>query len=489
MTRKNLPSPKFALLSGAMWTVGTRWMVKAMGFASTVIVARLLLPSDYGIVAMAMLVVGLIQAMLDFGASTALLRKGEVSAAEVNSAWTLRLLQGFAVGLALLAASYPSALYFEEPRVEPVMWALAVCVAINGASNIGYTLAQKSFNFSLEFWHTLICKPLGVFATVLSAYWLQDYRALVIGVATGYISGAAMSYVLHPYRPRWDTSQIPEIWAVTKWLMLAGVGGFLLHKSDELIAARIGTTAEYGIYNVGADVGQLPTGELGPAMLRAFLPVLSSIQDDHARTNAAVVKTLAAVNTITMPVGIGFAAVALPATVLLLGEKWLDAVPFVALFAVAGMLQFAMSPLSTLMVLRGHTRAQNYIVWFEFAIFVLGSLLLVSQLHLIGLVWARIGATVANAVLTALCVRAFCKVSIAAMVQALWRPVVGAVGMYWLVVGVLALLPLGGQWNLLLGVVSGAIAYTVWILATWIAVGKPEGLESTMIDYLGTLRA
>jgi O-antigen/teichoic acid export membrane protein len=153
------------------------------------------------------------------------------------------------------------------------------------------------------------------------------------------------------------------------------------------------------------------------------------------------------------------------------------------------MLQFAMSPLSTLMVLRGHTRAQNYIVWFEFAIFVVGSLLLVSHLHLIGLVWARICATVANAVLTALCVRAFCKVSIAAMVQALWRPVVGAVGMYWLVVGVLALLPLGGQWNLLLGVVSGAIAYTVWILATWIAVGKPEGLESTMIDYLGTLRA
>jgi lipopolysaccharide exporter len=464
-------------------------MVKAMGFASTVIVARLLLPSDYGIVAMAMLVVGLIQAMLDFGAATALLRKGEVSTAEVNSAWTLRLLQGVAVGLILLAASYPSALYFEEPRVEPVMWALAFCIAISGASNIGFTLAQKEFHFSLQFRHNLICKSLAVIATVLSAYLLQDYRALVIGVATGYISGAVMSYVMHPYRPKWDTSKISEIWAVTKWLMLAGVGGFLLHKSDELIAARIGTTPEYGIYNVGADVGQLPTGELGPAMLRAFLPVLSSIQDDHARTNAAVVKTLAAVNTITMPVGMGFAAVALPATVLLLGEKWLDAVPFVALFAVAGMLQFAMSPLSTLLVLRGHTRAQNYIVWFEFAIFVLGSLLLVSHLHLIGLVWARICATGANAVLTALCARAFCKVSIAAMVQALWRPVVGAIGMYGLVVSVLEMLPLGGQWNLLLGIVSGALAYTVWILATWVSVGKPEGLESTVFDYLATLRA
>lgn len=475
------PNPKRALISGALWNVGTRWMIKGLGFANTVIVARLLLPADYGIVAMAMLVVGLIQAMLDFSAATALLRKGAVTPAEINSAWTLRLVEGCGVGLLLLAAAYPSALYFKEPRVEAVMWVLAACLAISGASNIGFTLAQKEFNFPLEFRHNLVCKSLGVIATIGAAFALHDYRALVIGVATGYTSGCLMSYVMHPYRPRWDTSKIHEIWVVTKWLMLAGVAGFFLRKSDELIAARIGTTGEFGLYNVGADLGQLPTGELGPAMLRAFLPVLSSIQDDVARTNQAVLKTLSAVNTITLPIGLGFAAVALPATTLLLGTRWTEAAPLVALFALAGAIQFAMSPLSTLLVLRGHTRLQNNIVWAEFAVFVLCSLILVPRLHLPGLVWARIVGSSFNALITAICARAYCQLSLRATSQALARPALGALAMYMLVdyaVGSLA----GSSWSLAVTVPLGALVFSTWSLVSWLAVGRPEGLESTIFD-------
>jgi len=286
-----------------------------------------------------------------------------------------------------------------------------------------------------------------------------------------------------PLPPRWNTTKIPEIWAITKWLMLAGVGGFFLRKSDELIAARIGTTGEYGLYNVGADLGQLPTGELGPAMLRAFLPVLSSIQDDVARTNQAVLKTLSAVNTITLPVGLGFAAVAVPATVLLLGAKWVEAAPFVALFALTGVVQFAMSPLSTLLVLRGHTRLQNHIVWAEFAMFVLCSLILVPQLHLSGLIWARITASSLNAVITAVCAGLYCQVALSAMVKALLRPTIGAFGMY-LLVSLVTQWMSDSAWGLATSIALGALAYTVWTTLTWFAAGKPEGLESTVYDFL-----
>ncbi|MBT3067035.1 oligosaccharide flippase family protein [Rhodoferax sp. U11-2br] len=460
-------------------------MVKGLGFISTLIVARLLLPADYGIVAMATLTAGLIQAMLDFGASTALLRKGAVSQAEIDSAWSLRLLEGCAVGLLLLGVAHPSALYFKEPRVEAVMWVLAACMVISSASNIGFTLAQKEFNFSLQFRHNLICKSMGVVATVAAAFLLRDYRALVIGVVTGYASGCIMSYVMHPYRPRWNTTQIGEIWAVTKWLMLAGLGGFFLRKSDELIAARIGTTGEYGLYNVGADLGQLPTGELGPAMLRAFLPVLSSIQDDVTRTNQAVLKTLSAVNTITLPVGLGFAAVATPATALLLGAQWVEAAQYVALFALAGVVQFAASPLSTLLTLRGHTRLQNHIVWAEFAVFVLCSLVLVPQLHLPGLVWARIAASGVNALVAALCASLYCQLAFSAMVKVLLRPTLGAVGMYLLVSLVMPWVP-GNAWSLAISITLGALAYTSWTLLTWFAAGRPEGLESTIYDFLAS---
>ncbi|HZF81658.1 MAG TPA: oligosaccharide flippase family protein, partial [Rubrivivax sp.] len=99
-------SPKAVLLLGAAWTVGGRWSIKAIGFISTIIMARLLVPADYGVVAMAMLAVGLVQALLDFNAGTALLRKAEVGRDEIDSAWSLGILQGVLTG-ALLALASP----------------------------------------------------------------------------------------------------------------------------------------------------------------------------------------------------------------------------------------------------------------------------------------------------------------------------------------------------------------------------------------------
>jgi lipopolysaccharide exporter len=478
------PNPKRALISGAMWTVGTRWAVKSVGFINTIVVARFIAPKDYGLVAMAFLVVSLTQALLDFGASTALLRKTEISRADIDSAWTLTVIEGFLVGAVLWLLSPLASWYFEDPQLIRVVWVLAACQVLVGFSNIGMTLARKELQFSVEFYYLASHKSLSVLATIISAYFLRDYRALVIGVVTGYTSLLILSYLMHPYRPRWNISKIPEIWAVTKWLMLAGVAGFFLRKSDELVAGRIGTTAEFGLYNVGSDVGQLPTGELGPAMLRAFLPVLSSIQADVKRTNQAVLKTLAAVNTITLPVGLGFAAIALPATALLLGDKWLAAAPFVACFAVAGAVQFAMSPLNTLLVLRGHTRIQNRIVWIEFSVFAITALVLVLviHMHLLGLVWARIAASLVNALLTASSAQTHCCLPLTSVAHALWRPLIGAMGMYWVVNFIVSLLS-SSMAQLAAGITTGAAVFGIWTAVTWWLAGRPEGLESTVSDF------
>ena len=476
-------SAKRTLILGAAWTVGTRWAIKGMGFLNTIVMARLLMPADYGTVAMAMLVVGLIQALMDFGATTALMRKNEVSRAEIDSAWTLRLLQSIGMGLLLLVAAPIAAHYFKEPRVEYVLWALAACVALAGAGNIGLVLAQKEFNFALEFRIQVICKLLGVLATVTAGYLLRDYRALVIGIATGYISGAILSYVMHPYRPKWNTSKIAEIWAVTKWLMLAGVGGFILRKGDELIAARIGSTTDYGLYNVGADLGQLPTGEVGPAMLRALLPVLATLQDGVDDVNAAVIKTIGAVNTITFPIGLGFAAIAAPATALVLGAAWVNAAQYVAAFAILSTLMIISSPLSTLLTMRGHTKVQSKVIWIEFGVFLAVAAALVPHLYLMGLVWARMLGTLANMLMTFLAVRKLCGVSLRATAVVLLRPLTGACIMYLVVRTSIGYVE-GDLQKLLFGIACGAATCIAWTVTSWIAAGRPDGLESTAIDFL-----
>ncbi|MGE0099210.1 MAG: lipopolysaccharide biosynthesis protein [Hydrogenophaga sp.] len=479
---------KSTLIMGALWTVGSRWAIKGIGFLNTVIMARLLVPEDYGVVAIAMLIVSFIQALVDFGAANALLRKDTVGRDEVDSAWTLRVLQSIAVGALLLTIAPLAADGFTEPRVQEVLFALALCVMLHGFSNIGMTLAEKAFNFSLDFKLNVISKTLSVLATVSAGFWLGDYRALVIGIGTGYISGLVLSYWLHPYRPRWNTSKIAEIWAVTKWLMLAGLGTFLLRKSDEVLAARYGTTAEYGTYNVGADLGSLPIGELGPAMMRAFLPVLTSMQDDVRRTNDVVVKTLAAVNAITLPIGMGVAALAVPITGLLLGPKWSDAAPFVAVFGMVGCVQFLMNPLAALLFMRGHTRVQNRVVWIEFGCFALLAFVLVPQMHLIGLAWARLFASMLNALITVITAKVCCGIRPMGVLGALWRPLSGACAMYALVVQLGQHGP-DGIAGVLTGVCLGALFYAAWLASTWYFAGKPDGLESIALGFLKQRRA
>lgn len=479
MTAPN--SPKSALLLGAAWTVGGRWAIKGIGFISTIVMARLLLPADYGVVAMAMLAVGLVQALLDFGASTALLRKGELVRAEIDSAWTLGILQGLLIGLLLAAASPFLAVYFEEPRVVWVLLTLAACLSLVSFGNIGLTLAQKEFEFSLIFRHQVACKVVGAVTTMAAGFLLRDYRALVIGIAVGYLVSLILSYTMHSYRPRWDTTRIREIWGITKWLMFGGIAQFCLRRGDELIAARVGTTREYGIYNVGADLGQLPTGEVGPALLRALLPVLASLKDDVERANAAVIKTVAALNSITVPIGVGFAALAVQATALMLGPSWTEAARFVMLFALVNTVQLMANPLNTLLILRGFTRLQSHMVWLEFAGFSALAALLVPTQGLVGLAFARLGAGLFNLLAMATVCHLRCGLSLAKLSFAILRPTAGSALMYLLITACLTLVQsLPAQ--IVLGVAAGAVFYLFWAFATWHLSGRPEGFESTAIE-------
>lgn len=480
-------TPKHALIKGAAWAIGLRWSVRALGFLNTVIMARILVPADYGIVAMAFLILGLIQALVDFGATTALLRKNEVTRDEIDSAWTLRVIQGFILGLLLVAIVPLADWYFGEPRLEAVLWILGACVVVSSAGNIGITLAQKEFNFALDFKIQLIHKLVSVVVTVTAGILIPDYRALVIGIVASYVSSLILSYKLHPYRPKWNTSKIPEIWAVTKWLMFSGIGSFILHKGDELAAGRVGTTAEYGQYNVGADLGQLPVGEVGPAMLRVLLPVLASIKEDIGRTKNAVIKTVSALNTVIWPLGVGFAALAPQATTLILGDKWAESAAFIGAISIATVLQTTLSPLNILLVLQGHTRTQMYIVWFEFAAFIAASILLVPNMHLIGLVYARIIGSMVNLTATAIFANMYCHLRLLSVFAALARPILGSIILYFVVKSIVAITT-GVAIQVLLSVIVGVVIYSIWCLISWHLTGRHEGLESTVVDKLMHMR-
>jgi O-antigen/teichoic acid export membrane protein len=476
-------SPKTNLIRGAFWTVSTRWLIKALGFINTVIMARLLMPEDYGIVAMGMLMVGFIQAFLDFSATIALLRKQEVTRDEIDSAWTLRLIQGILAGAVIFLIAPIAVRYFEEPRLLEIMWVFAACVVLAAFTNVAQTLALRDFNFTIDFKISTLGKLASVITTIAFGFLFRDYRALTLGIVAGYIVPLILSYTLHPYRPRWNTSEIPEIWHLTKWLLISNIGFFLLHKSDELAAGRIGSTAEFGLYNVGSDFGQLPVSEIGPAMQRAILPVLASIKDDEERTRLAILKILSVIATVIWPLAFGFAALAFDATRLIFGEKWLAAASFVAVFSIVSALQSSGGPLRSYLTLQGHTRVQNTVTWIEFFGFLITAVLIVPSHGLIGLAYARGTGSLFSAIGLLSACHKHCGLHWKDALKYSCRPIIVAFLMYFVVSA--AISNFASLFvRLPVGIAAGALFYVVVIMLSWHILGRPEGMESTIVDKL-----
>ena len=130
------PSLRSAMVSGAAWMIAMRWIVRGIGLVSTVILVRLLAPEDFGLIAMAYLVVSLLEVLTSFGVDLALIQSSEASKEHFDTAWTIKLIQSASVALILAAISPLAAVYFEEPRVKPLMWFLCVGDFALGFTNI-----------------------------------------------------------------------------------------------------------------------------------------------------------------------------------------------------------------------------------------------------------------------------------------------------------------------------------------------------------------
>ncbi|MDT3706860.1 MAG: lipopolysaccharide biosynthesis protein [Thiobacillus sp.] len=470
-------------IRGAAWGMAMRWGIKLLGLISTVILARIISPEDYGIVAMAMLFAGMAEVLVDFGAQINILRKQTLDRDFIDSAWSLQIIQGGFVAT-LLALSAPLAgVYFNEPRVVWVIWVIAACLLFDGLTNIGITLARKNFEFKLEFRYRIVGKLIGVVATIIAALFLRDYRALVAGLALGHVSNVFLSYFMHPYRPRWNTAKIRSMWGFSKWLLISGVGTFAARKADQMIAGRMGSAHELGIYNMGSEIGLMPTSELGPPIMRAFLPTLSTIKHDMPRVQAAVLKTLGAINTLTIAAAFGFVAVAEPLTLVLLGEKWIRVAPFLAIFAVVGALRVAVSPFSSLLLLIGHSRLHARMIWIELLVFVMLAAWLAPRFGVIGLAYARLGSTLIYFLTNLYTISTSADIGFSRIGMALWRPLMSA-GLMFAALSALPTHMMNIYLDLAFRVAIGVLVYVSALWLSWKSCGQPDGIESLVLARL-----
>ena len=474
------------MMRGAVWSVGMRWTVRAIGLVSTVILARLLTPEDYGIVAMAMLVVGLIEVFGDTGHQLALLRYREPSRAHYDSAFTIGLVTSLGLGVVVLIAAPFAAWGFDEPRVAPVMQVLSLRVFVGGFVNIGTVAFRHELDFAKDFRFLVYRKLLTFLSGLIAALILGNYWALVAGIVIGEAGSVVSSYLMHPYRPWIAFTKVRELWSISGWFLVGSVASFAHERGDEYVVTAIAPTGLFGEYHVASDVASLPAAEIVMPLARGLFPIYTRLVSQPKQLLDAYINVLSMVTIICCSVAAGAAAIADDLVALLLGSQWQGSAPLLAWLVLHSACLGVASSALLLHQAAGHAQLYARYSWLRVAL-VLPAMATVAWLSRdvvdVAMTRAAVSLLLIAPILWTL--PRVIPIKATDVVSASWRPLLAAIVMFTLVAQIQAGLPFTLPISrVCVTVPSGAAIFFGTMLLSWLLAGRPPGPERAGLRWL-----
>lgn len=344
------------LVSGSLWLSGARAIVNVLAFISTIVLARLLVPADFGIVALGTTFLAIITAVTEMSLSQALVQHRNPRADHFHTAWTLSVARGLLLAGLMCLAAKPLVWIYSEPRLELVIYAFALSVLISGFGNPRQIMLTKQLIFWQDFLLTVSQRLATVLTSIAVAVVWQSYWALIAGTLIGQLVYVGLSYTVLPFRPRIMWKHAAELWSFSLWLTLGQAINTINWRFDQLLVGNILGRAALGHYSVGDNLAQMPTREATTPIRQTLFPALARIADEPDRLRHAYQRAQALITFVALPVGVGFALVAESLVVAAMGEKWLPAVPVIQALSSVFALQTLGSMVQPLGMAKGHTR-------------------------------------------------------------------------------------------------------------------------------------
>ena len=342
--------------TGVTWMVLQRIVGQLIGLSSTLILVRLLEPTDFGIVAMAYSIIAIMQLMTTFGFDIVLIQDQSAGRHKYDTAWTFNALFGLGIAIAVLIVAVPAAGFYEEPRLVEVFAILAATSVLQGLQNIGLVDFRKHLQFHKEFAFGIIQKLVSFIATITLAFALRSYYALVYGALISAVATLGVSYLMHPYRPKLSFVAAAEIFTFSRWLFLNNLAYFVRFRGMDLIVGKLAGATGLGLFSVSYHIASLPTSEFVSGINRALMPGLAKVADEPQRIRSGFVRAAAVIALISLPAGFGIAVTADPLVRVILGSKWIAAIPLVGILAVFGTLVSISSPAGSALVAIGRPK-------------------------------------------------------------------------------------------------------------------------------------
>jgi len=308
-------------------------VTRGLGMVSTLVLAHLLVPADFGLVAMATTFTAAIDGLSSLGVTEALVRRPDTLQRWYPTAFTFQALRGVLTGSVIALGAHFMGDWFHEPRLEPIMGVLALMSVLAGLENIGVVEFRRQIQFGMEFRLLFVPRILQFATTIGLAWYLESYWALIAGIVMSGTTRLVMTYRVHRYRPRVSLEHWRDLLGFSFWTWAAGLASLVWERCDAFVLGPVMGSGPFGIYLLAAEVAVLPLSELVSPAMRALYSGVSVERGRGTEMASLALSVSAALLMIVLPLTIGFSATSGYIVAGLLGPKWEAARPMIATFS------------------------------------------------------------------------------------------------------------------------------------------------------------
>lgn len=477
-----------AIARGAVWTVSLRMVNRSISIVSTLILARLLTPDDFGIYALAMTVYAFVDLLGAFGFGSALIQNQNATPAHYNTAWTLNLIFSLMTSSLLFVLAPVAAAFLREPQLELVVRFMCILFLLDGLKNIGIINFQKHMTFDREFRFQLLIKMSGFLVTIPLAFLLRSYWAMLWGLLCTSVALLLLSYVMQSFRPRLELSRWREMISFSAWMQVNNILSYFNRHTEKVLLSRMSGIAAVGSLQLARETGQL-LSEMTQPINRAVFPGYAKVNNDPGRLLEVFCDVTAILMMVGFPVALGIFATAHLFVPTVLGEQWQHIVPLVQWLALASLMMVIMSGTNNVLIALARMKWATSIIAAKLLLLV-GLLLYLLPLYgALGVAYANVISLLFVMVLCYIALRINIRLGLRQVAGMLYKPALAAAAMLALL---LTLFPRQWEESTLLmqllqlagAILVGALCYCLVLGLLWALASRPEGPELKLIRLL-----
>lgn len=383
-----------ATARGISWVGGFRIFTRLVAFGRTILLARILLPAQFGVYAIATLILAFLEILTETGINVFLIQKKGKIDDYIDTAWIVSIARGFVIGALIFATSGWVANFFNSPDATALLMIVSLVPIARGFINPSIAKYQKDLMFGKDFF---IRSFVFIFDSVVSVI-ATIYLHSPIGIIWGLLSGAVLEvflswlFIIPTPKFRFNNKKFWEIVTQGKWVTFAGIFNYINGHIDDTVVGKMLGTGSLGIYQMAYKLSTLPLTEVTQVFNKVTFPVYVKIRNDNARLWRAFSKTFLAISILSIPIGVLLYLSADYLVPLLLGESWQAAAPALKVLSIFGVLKAITGSTFSLYLAQ---EKQSYVASLLLCELIVLSLLLLPFINIFGHLGAAYATIVA----------------------------------------------------------------------------------------------